>query len=622
MNEHRDIPEYFTPGIILENDGRDRSQDAGVPVIGVSRHRIGVDGKGITTLVAFHGCSLGCKYCINPQCLGLDTRLPRYTPENLYDELQRDDLYFRATGGGVTFGGGEPCLQADFIVRFREICGPDWKINVETSLNVDREYIEKLARVVDEWIVDIKTDDPAKYLEYTGKDIKSALRNLHYLVDEVKVPEDRILLRIPVIPGLTDAERAESTRQRFANEGFTRFDVFSYRTDKAAKDDAAEDSGIGKAKCNLLREIREEIAARAGSSKLPPHNCSHSGNCPGTCPRCESEMGRLSRDVQSRDNLTIKVSEELSRRIDSFATLSNDEDITVLNGDVAAPPELDGQVAFQPPQVYKKIFFKECPVAGLSFHIEKDDDLWSELEEGTRLALVRDRGNKHDRNAVAVALADDYDGDPDDFDFDFILGYIPRTDNAEIAALMDAGYADKISAEITTLKQYGPYNDRIRITIYVESREPVVQRPDLLRAQWLDDDAYHRMIAGLKEQGFATFRWGGFPPRERGLPETGDKIVMLHEENESVGLHLMHVLMTGEDCLQLGIDPDEVFAVDDCIHFALTNVAGPLTAPLDSLRFLSRPAIQEYSAPDCLSPAETDAFKRMFGITHAIRNTD
>lgn len=66
------------------------------------------------------------------------------------------------------------------------------------------------------------------------------------------------------------------------------------------------------------------------------------------------------------------------------------------------------------------------------------------------MALIRHKDNKYDSNAVAVALADDFDGDPENFDFDFILGYIPRTCNAELATMMDAGYGDKFSAEIST----------------------------------------------------------------------------------------------------------------------------------------------------------------------------
>ena len=75
-------------------------------LIGLSRHRIGVDGTGVTTLVAFHGCPLNCKYCLNPQTLSHDGVWRRFSSEELFRLINKDDLYFRASGGGVTFGGG------------------------------------------------------------------------------------------------------------------------------------------------------------------------------------------------------------------------------------------------------------------------------------------------------------------------------------------------------------------------------------------------------------------------------------------------------------------------------------------------------------------------------------
>lgn len=593
----------------------DNNQNGGVPVIGISRHRIGTDGSGITALVAFHGCGLHCKYCINPQCMDSADKFPRYTPERLYTRLLSDGAYYSATGGGVTFGGGEPCLQADFIVRFREICDPEWKINIETSLNIDSNFIEKLVPVVDQWIVDIKTDDPAKYREYTGEDLSRVRNNLNYLVRERHVPAERILLRIPIIPGFVDAEQAEKTRQRFEAEGFARFDIFEYRTEKS-DDTQDEDPYISKEKCKILREVREEIAAQSGCETLPPQHCTHIGSCSGTCPLCDKEMFMLSRQLRELNKRPAKVSAELSERIKSFRKLTDDGfDM----GDIVVAPDDNFPDIIQPTPVYRKLFFKECPIAGLLFHVKKDDDLWSELDVGVKLALVRDRDNSHDRNAVAVALADDYDGDPDYFDFDLILGYIPRADNAEIAAMMDAGYGDKFLAEITTMKQDGPYNDRIRITVYIESREPVNLRPDLLRAEWLDDAGYAAMIDELKECGFAKFRWGGFPLKDRNLPEVGDKIVILHEEDEAITLHLMHVLMIGYDCLKPGINEEEFECEDDCVDFALTNVIGPIALSRDRLGFLTKPDLQRYSAMHYLSPKETDAFKQIFGITKAIK---
>ena len=99
-----------------------------VPIIGISRHRLGRDGKGVTTLVAFHGCTLHCRYCLNPQCLSPDCTCLMMTPDELIDELKIDDLYFQATGGGVCFGGGEPLLRSEFIREFRSLAPKEWRI--------------------------------------------------------------------------------------------------------------------------------------------------------------------------------------------------------------------------------------------------------------------------------------------------------------------------------------------------------------------------------------------------------------------------------------------------------------------------------------------------------------
>lgn len=163
-----------------------------------------------------------------------------------------------------------------------------------------------------------------------------------------------------------------------------------------------------------------------------------------------------------------------------------------------------------PKYITKKMFFKECPVAGVSFHIEREDELWDELHEGVEIALVRDRNNQYDRNAVAVALADDYDGNPDDFDFRYILGYIPKSENAEIATMLDLGYAEKFSAKITSYKRYGAYNGRIRITIYLESLVEEIDHSNQYRAWVLTDGEYESLTSNLDEYGFAKFRFGAF----------------------------------------------------------------------------------------------------------------
>ena len=92
-----------------------------VRIIGISRHRLTTDGEGVTTLVAFNGCPLRCKYCINK--ISWDPEKGRtYTPERLFEEVKVDQLYFLATRGGITFGGGEPMLQGEFIKTAMATC--------------------------------------------------------------------------------------------------------------------------------------------------------------------------------------------------------------------------------------------------------------------------------------------------------------------------------------------------------------------------------------------------------------------------------------------------------------------------------------------------------------------
>ena len=77
-------------------------------------------------MVCFHGCPLRCRYCLNPFSFAENTAYTQMTPLELYQQVQVDELYFLATEGGVTFGGGEPLLRAEFIKEFRRICGKEW----------------------------------------------------------------------------------------------------------------------------------------------------------------------------------------------------------------------------------------------------------------------------------------------------------------------------------------------------------------------------------------------------------------------------------------------------------------------------------------------------------------
>lgn len=196
------------------------------PIFGISRHRIGIDGEGITTLVTFMGCPLKCKYCIN-DIYHTATDQPNVewlSPQELYDRVKIDNLYFLATSGGITFGGGEPALYVDFIKEFKSICPKEWNLNLETSLNYPCKHIEKLLPIIDEFIIDIKDMDVEVYKAYTDRDNAQVIQNL--IIIKEKGRDEDCLIRVPSITNFT--KNQEKSINKLHELGFNRLETFNY----------------------------------------------------------------------------------------------------------------------------------------------------------------------------------------------------------------------------------------------------------------------------------------------------------------------------------------------------------------------------------------------------------
>ncbi|MDO4203538.1 MAG: radical SAM protein [Selenomonadaceae bacterium] len=206
-------------------------------IMSVSRLRMGTDGKGISTLVAFFGCHLHCRYCINEHChekrnssLFMD-KVPRgaFSPEELLKILKKDSIYYLMTEGGVTFGGGEPLIQAEFIKKICQKGNPEWNYRIETSLYDRWTNIETLIPFIDEWIIDIKDTNSDIYKAYTGRANARVFQHLEGLLKRVE--SEKILIRLPLIKGFNTVDDVEKSENMLKSMGVRRIEKFIYCTD-------------------------------------------------------------------------------------------------------------------------------------------------------------------------------------------------------------------------------------------------------------------------------------------------------------------------------------------------------------------------------------------------------
>ena len=195
------------------------------PLLSLSRLRMGIDGPGVTTLIAGAGCPLRCRWCINRRLLR-EAPAELVTAQELYERVRIDDLYFRASGGGVCFGGGEALLHADFLRAFRAVCPEEWKICAETSLAVDPALARTAAEAVDHFIVDCKDMDEEVYRRYTGGDGVRMKENLRLLLE--LVGPARIRVRVPLIPDYNTPEDQARSAAALRDMGVTEPELFEY----------------------------------------------------------------------------------------------------------------------------------------------------------------------------------------------------------------------------------------------------------------------------------------------------------------------------------------------------------------------------------------------------------
>lgn len=163
------------------------------------------DGPGIRTVIFFQGCNLRCQYCHNPDTWKMDAG-EEYSLEEIMDIIEKYNNYYKVSGGGVTFSGGDPFCQIDFLIRLLEACkkkGIHTAIDTSGHFDLEDKKVEKAIALADLILLDIKGTNPEKYKEITRVEQKKFDRLIEYL----NFYQKNVWLRYVLVPDLTDGEK-------------------------------------------------------------------------------------------------------------------------------------------------------------------------------------------------------------------------------------------------------------------------------------------------------------------------------------------------------------------------------------------------------------------------------
>lgn len=184
------------------------------------------DGPGVRTIVFLKGCLLRCRWCCNPESqeykieemetagkkkiIGKDV-----TVREVMDEVIKDSVYYRISGGGLTLSGGECLCQPEFTKALL-MAAHDYGFNtaIESTAAVSYDVIRQILPHLDHYLMDIKHIDPIKHKEFTGKDNAIILENARKIAKECR----HLVVRVPVIPTFNDTPEEIAQIAKFTAE--------------------------------------------------------------------------------------------------------------------------------------------------------------------------------------------------------------------------------------------------------------------------------------------------------------------------------------------------------------------------------------------------------------------
>lgn len=159
-----------------------------------------VDGPNIRVVIFMQGCPLRCSFCHNPDTW-VKNKNKKVTSKEVVD-LVRKYRAFIELGGGVTFSGGEPLLQSEFLLEMLKLCK---KAGIHTCIDTsgtgyDINLIDEILKYTDLVLLDIKAIDNDKYKKITGKNMDM----VNLFIEKLKEHNNKLWLRQVIVPTIND----------------------------------------------------------------------------------------------------------------------------------------------------------------------------------------------------------------------------------------------------------------------------------------------------------------------------------------------------------------------------------------------------------------------------------
>lgn len=184
-----------------------------------------VDGPGIRTVVFLNGCNLRCKYCHNPEMWKIQDK--NYTSDEIVEKIKRNKPYFK-NKGGVTFSGGEPLLQYDFLV---ETCKKLKKENIHIAIDtagIGLDDYKELFQYIDMVLLDIKHITQEGYIDITQKNYLDKFFNF---INQLNKTNIEVWIRQVIVPEIHNNVQYIENLSKFIKDNIknvTRIDFLPY----------------------------------------------------------------------------------------------------------------------------------------------------------------------------------------------------------------------------------------------------------------------------------------------------------------------------------------------------------------------------------------------------------